>query len=400
MSTGDTGVLDESVRFIEGRTVNKDEDSYYDLPGRSDKTATLYEHCVRAILNGLRLGEHGMPLIGSGDWNDGMNMVGEQGKGESVWLGFFLYDVLMQFAAIAQLHDDLPFAERCREEAAQLRTNIEENGWDGEWYLRAYFDDGSPLGSASNPECRIDSIAQSWSVISCAGDAEHSQMAMEAVDRLLVRRDHGLIQLLDPPFDKSDLNPGYIKGYVPGVRENGGQYTHAAIWAAMAFAQLGDSRRAWELLAMINPVNHGRTREEIATYKVEPYVVAADVYALSPHVGRGGWTWYTGSAGWMYRLILESLLGLRLETDKLRFAPCLPRDWESFKMHYRYRETVYHITVLQTNNGGTAGVTVDGVEQPDNAIPLLDDHQEHAVEVRIQVSSIDLPCSKTAGNLM
>jgi cellobiose phosphorylase len=384
LSTGDTGVLDEPIHFIEGRPVNTNEDSYYDLPGRSDKTATLYEHCVRAILNGLRLGEHGLPLMGSGDWNDGMNMVGAHGKGESVWLGFFLYDVLMRFAAIARLHDDLPFVERCQREASQLRRNIEENGWDGEWYLRAYFDDGSPLGSARNPECRIDSIAQSWSVLSGAGDAERSRTAMEAVDKFLVRRDHGLIQLLDPPLDKSDLNPGYIRGYVPGVRENGGQYTHAAIWAAMAFAALGDSQRAWELLAMINPVNHGRTSEEIATYKVEPYVVAADVYAVSPHVGRGGWTWYTGSAGWMYRLILESLLGLKREGDKLRIAPCLPGDWEACKVHYRYRETVYHITVLQPGDGGVASMTVDGVEQPDTAISLVDDHQEHSVEVKFR----------------
>ena len=381
LNTGDTGVLDERIRFIEGRPVRNDEDSYYDLPGRSDETASLYDHCVRAISRGVNRGEHGLPLIGSGDWNDGMNMVGEHGKGESVWLGFFLYKVLVEFCEIARLRGDLPFVERCREEAAQLRRNIEENGWDGEWYRRAYFDDGSPLGSAGNAECRIDSIAQSWSVLSGAGDAERSAMAMEAVDKLLVRRDPGLIQLLDPPFDKSDLNPGYIKGYVPGVRENGGQYTHAAIWAAMAFAQLGDNRRAWELLAMINPVNHGRTREEIATYKVEPYVVAADVYAVSPHVGRGGWTWYTGSAGWMYRLILESLLGLRLEADKLRFAPCLPGEWESFKAHYRYRETVYHITVLQSRCGSIEKVTVDGVEQSDAAISLVDDHQEHSVEV-------------------
>ncbi len=270
-----------------------------------------------------------------------------------------------------------------------MRRNIEQNGWDGEWYRRAYFDDGSPLGSASNPECQIDSIAQSWSVLSGAGDAERSRMAMEAVDQRLVRRDHALIQLLDPPFDKSDLNPGYIKGYVPGVRENGGQYTHGAIWAAMAFAALGDSRRAWELLAMINPVNHARSPEGIATYKVEPYVVAADVYALSPHTGRGGWTWYTGSAGWMYRLIVESLLGLRLEVDKLRFAPCLPADWKAFKVHYRYRETVYHIAVLQTRGGnGETSVTVDGVERPDQAIPLVDDRQEHSVEVRIPAAGI------------
>jgi cyclic beta-1,2-glucan synthetase len=384
--TGDTGVLDETIRFLEGRSVNKDEDSYYDLPHASEETASLYDHCVRAISRGIGRGGHGLPLIGSGDWNDGMNMVGERGEGESVWLGFFLYKVLAEFSEIARLKGDLSFVERCREEAAQLRRNIEENGWDGEWYLRAYFDDGSSLGSASNPECRIDSIAQSWSVLSGAGDAERSHMAMEAVDKLLVRRDHGLIQLLDPPFDKSDLNPGYIKGYVPGVRENGGQYTHAAIWTAMAFAQLGDSSRAWELMAIINPVGHAGSPEKIATYKVEPYVIAADVYAVAPHIGRGGWTWYTGSAGWMYRLILESLLGLRLEKDKLRFAPCLSAEWESFKVHYRFRETVYHITVLQTKNGSAAGVTVDGVEQPDKAISLVDDHQEHPVEVRVPVA--------------
>ncbi|HEY4689795.1 MAG TPA: glucoamylase family protein, partial [Anaerolineae bacterium] len=387
LNTGDTGVLDEPVHFIEGRPVNTDEDSYFDLPSRSKQAASLYDHCVRAILRGISLGEHGLPLIGSGDWNDGMNIVGEHGKGESIWLGFFLYEVLMRFAEIARVHGDLPFIERCQREAAQLRQNIEQNGWDGEWYRRAYFDDGSPLGSASNPECQIDSIAQSWSVLSGAGDAKRSRMAMEAVDKRLVRRDYALIQLLAPPFDKSNLNPGYIKGYVPGVRENGGQYTHGAIWAAMAFAALGDSRRAWELLAMINPVNHARSPEGIATYKVEPYVVAADVYALPPHTGRGGWTWYTGSAGWMYRLIVESLLGLRLEIDKLRFAPCLPVDWEVFKVHYRYQETIYHITVLQERSGnGETSVTVDGVELHDKAILLVDDRQEHSVEVRIHVA--------------
>jgi cellobiose phosphorylase len=387
LSTGDSGVLDEPIYFVEGRPVNQQEDSYYDLPGRSAKAASLYEHCVQAILKGLTRGEHGLPLIGSGDWNDGMNMVGEQGRGESVWLGFFLYEVLMQFAKVARLRGDQSFAERCQKEAADVRQNIEQHGWDGEWYRRAYFDDGSPLGSASNPECQIDSIAQSWSVLSGAGDATRSRMGMDAVDRRLVRRDHALIQLLDPPFDKSNLNPGYIKGYVPGVRENGGQYTHAAIWAAMAFAALGDRRRAWELLAIINPVNHARSPEGIATYKVEPYVVAADVYALSPHTGRGGWTWYTGSAGWMYRLIVESLLGLRLEVDKLRVAPCLPADWKGFTLHYRYRETVYHINVLQTRAGtGEMSVTVDGVERHDNVIPLVDDRQEHSVEVKIQAA--------------
>ena len=387
LSTGDTGVLDEPVHFIEGRPVSAEEDSYYDLPGRSEEAASLYEHCVRSILRGLRFGEHGLPLIGSGDWNDGMNLVGEHGKGESVWLGFFLYEVLMRFEEIARKHGDISFSERCRQEADEVRRNVEKNGWDGAWYRRAYFDDGSPLGSASNPECRIDSIAQSWAVLSGAGDVERSRMAMEAVDKHLVRREHGLVQLLDPPFDKSNLNPGYIKGYVPGVRENGGQYTHAAIWAAMAFAALGDSRRAWELLPMINPINHAMSSEAIEAYKAEPYAVAADIYALSPHTGRGGWTWYTGSAGWMYRLIVESLLGLKLEADRLSFAPCLPADWKTYKVHYRYRETVYHITILQTHAAkDEITVTVDGVEQDDDSIPLVDDRKEHRVEVRIFVA--------------
>jgi cellobiose phosphorylase len=384
LSTGDTGVLDEPVPFLDGRAVNPEEDSYYDLPGRSEESASLYQHGVRAILRGLSFGEHGLPLIGSGDWNDGMNIVGAQGKGESVWLGFFLYEVLMRFTEVARMRSDTSFAERCQKQAAQLRQNIESNGWDGEWYRRAYFDDGTPLGSASNAECQIDSIAQSWSVLSGAADAGRSRMAMEAVDKRLVRRDHTLIQLLDPPFDKSTLNPGYIKGYVPGVRENGGQYTHGAIWTVMAFAALGDSRRAWELFDMINPVNHASSEAAIATYKAEPYVVAADVYAVAPHTGRGGWTWYTGSAGWLYRLIVESLLGLKLEVDKLRFAPCFPADWETFKLHYRYRETLYHITVFQTHAADNkTSVTVDGVEQRDQAVPLVDDRMEHTVEVRI-----------------
>ncbi len=381
--TGDTGVLDESIPFLDGRALNPEEDSYFDLPGRSQESDNLYQHGVRAILRGLSYGEHGLPLIGSGDWNDGMNLVGARGKGESVWLGFFLYEVLMRFTEVARMRSDMSFAERCQREAAQLRENIERHGWDGEWYRRAYFDDGTPLGSAGNAECQIDAIAQNWAVLSGAGDPRRTRTAMAAVDRRLVRRDHALIQLLDPPFDKSALNPGYIKGYVPGVRENGGQYTHAAIWTVMAFAALGDSRRAWELFDMINPVNHSNSEAAIATYKVEPYVVAADVYAVAPHTGRGGWTWYTGSAGWLYRLIMESLLGLKLEVDKLRFAPCLPADWETFKLHYRYRETVYHITVSQTRAGtGGMSVMLDGVEQPDKTIPLADDRQEHVVEVR------------------
>ncbi|MBL6751098.1 MAG: cyclic beta 1-2 glucan synthetase [Nevskia sp.] len=388
LSTGDHAVLDERLHFLSGRPLNAEEESYYDLPGRSAEAASLYEHCVRAIEHGLRFGAHGLPLMGSGDWNDGMNLVGIRGQGESVWLGFFLYGVLQEFARLAEIRGDSGFVERCRGQASQLRANLEQHAWDGQWYRRAYFDDGSPLGSAANPECSIDSIAQSWSVLTGAGEPGRARTAMDAVDRHLVRRDRGLIQLLDPPFDISAMDPGYIKGYVPGVRENGGQYTHAAVWSAMAFAALGDSRRAWELLALINPVNHARTAQAVAVYKTEPYVVAADVYAVPPHTGRGGWTWYTGSAGWLYRLIVESLLGLQLEGNKLRFVPCVPDDWTAYSLTYRYRGTAYRIAFVQTpaaNATGKADITVmlDGAAQPDNSIPLADDRREHAVEVNI-----------------
>jgi cellobiose phosphorylase len=389
LATGDTGVLEEAVGFLEGRPLNSDEESYYDLPGRSGATESLYQHCVRAIRRGLAaVGANGLPLMGSGDWNDGMNRVGIQGRGESVWLGFFLYEVLRRFGVLAQRRNDSTLADLCAVEGLRLGENLERHGWDGAWYRRAWFDDGTPLGSEDNSECRIDSISQSWAVLSGAGDGERTRMAMQAVDDQLVRRDHALIQLLDPPFDQSDLDPGYIKGYVPGVRENGGQYTHAAIWAAMAFAKLGDSARAWELATLINPANHAKSAEASAVYKVEPYVMAADVYAVAPHTGRGGWTWYTGSAGWMYRLIAESLLGLRLETDRLRFAPCLPAHWTGLKIHYRYRETVYHIEITQVRlsdgeKPGVSGVTVDGIERHDLAIALVDDHQEHTVRVMV-----------------
>ncbi len=383
-SIGDTGVLDEMIPFLHGRLVNADEDSYYDLPSQSPEKVSLYEHCKRAIVKGLNFGEHGLPLIGSCDWNDGMNLVGQYGKGESVWLGFFLYDVLMQFKKIAEHREDLEFVQVCQTQALKLRENIEKNGWDGAWYRRAYFDDGEALGSASNLECQIDSIAQSWSVLSGAGDPKRVRMAMKALNERLVHRDSRIIQLLDPPFDKSSLNPGYIKGYVPGVRENGGQYTHAAIWAAMAFARLGDSQHAWELLGMINPINHAKSREGVHTYKVEPYVVAADVYAVSPHIGRGGWTWYTGSAGWMYRLILESLLGLKLESNKLSIEPCIPSDWKAFKIHYRYRETIYHVNVIRPPEGNSQViVVVDGMKQESKIISLVNDRKEHQVEIQI-----------------
>ncbi len=382
--TGDEGILDEDIPYLEGREVNPDEESYYDMPRKSERHGTLYEHCVQAILRSAPRGVHGLPLIGSGDWNDGMNMVGAGGKGESVWLAFFLYSVLRDFGALAALRGDTAYAGYCRSESENLLSGIAENGWDGDWYRRAYFDDGSVLGSAKNDECRIDSIAQSWSVLSGAGSGERSRSAMRSLDEQLVRRDKNLVLLLDPPFDSSESDPGYIKGYVPGVRENGGQYTHAAIWAAMAFAAMGEKSKAWELFSMINPVNHSDTHAKAAVYKVEPYVMSADVYSVEPHTGRGGWTWYTGSAGWMYRLVTESLLGLRVADDTLRIEPCMPEEWPSFKIRYRYKKTFFDIEVSQiSGNTGGASVTVDGRILDGSAIHLVDDRKPHFIEVRL-----------------
>ncbi|MBS1121113.1 MAG: NdvB [Deltaproteobacteria bacterium] len=376
---GDTGVLDEKIEFIEGRPVNADEDSYYDLPVRSTESATLYEHCMRSIQHGLRFGVHGLPLMGTGDWNDGMNLVGDEGKGESVWLAFFLHDVLVRFAELARRKGDPAYADRCLADAATLRANIDAHAWDGEWYRRAYFDDGQPIGSAISPECQIDSLPQSWATLSSAADPERARQSLASLDSRLVDREVRVIKLFDPPFDQSALEPGYIKGYVPGVRENGGQYTHAAVWAVMAFAAAGDTERAWELFGLINPIHHGNDPETIATYMVEPYVVAADVYTNPQHAGRGGWTWYTGSAGWMYRLIVESLLGIKLEVDRLRVEPLVPATWDGFDVHYRHRETVHHIHVKNLGGGGRNVVRVvcDGVEQADRMIALHDDRQEH-----------------------
>jgi len=383
-NTGDIKILDELVPFIEGRRLNSHEESYYDLPLISESKGNLYDHCKRAIRHAFRFGAHGLPLIGSGDWNDGMNLVGIEGRGESVWLGFFLYDVLKRFSKIAILQKDDAFALECEDQANLLEKNINKNAWDGNWYIRAFFDDGSPLGSSQNDECRIDSISQSWSVLSGAGEKSRSAAAMSAVDQHLIDRNQNLVKLLEPPFNHSASDPGYIKGYVPGVRENGGQYTHAAIWMVMAFAALGDQKRTWELLKMINPINHGKTDTEISIYKAEPYVMAADVYGVSPHNGRGGWTWYTGSAGWMYQLIIESFLGLKREGDRLRIEPCVPEDWKTFTISYRYKQTPYSIEVTQARIDEEGYITVDGVEQEDGAIHLADDRVAHKVRVRIK----------------
>jgi cellobiose phosphorylase len=385
-ATGDTGILEEIAPFLEGRPVNADEESYYDLPQQSGQEGTVYEHCVRAIKHGLRFGEHGLPLIGCGDWNDGMNLVGEKGRGESVWLAFFLHDVMHRFSELARSRDDTGFADECDRQCGRLREIVEEQAWDGEWYRRAYFDDGTPLGSHTNEECQIDSIAQSWAVLSGAGDPDRSRGAMAKVDERLVRRDKQLIQLFDPPFDKSELEPGYIKGYTPGVRENGGQYTHAAIWTAMAFAELGETENAWELCSMLNPISHTSDPAGIERYKAEPYVISADVYSMEPHAGRGGWTWYTGSAGWMYRLIVETLFGLDVEDDRLHLNPRLPEAWDSLKLHYRYRETCYHlvITRLDRDSPGEERLVLDGEEISGKSVPLTDDHRDHTVEMSVR----------------
>ncbi|MDR6713751.1 cellobiose phosphorylase [Pseudomonas hunanensis] len=376
--SGDSAVLDEPVGYIEGRPLNAGEESYYDLPARSGVVESLYQHCQRALGQALGCGVHGLPLMGSGDWNDGMNRVGEHGLGESVWLGFFGHQVLHAFSRLAQRRGDSAFAEQCSARATALAANLEAHAWDGGWYRRAWFDDGQVLGSASNQECRIDSLSQSWAVLSGIAPAERARTAMNAVDRLLVRRDIGIVQLLDPAFDQGSLDPGYIKGYLPGVRENGGQYTHAAIWTSMAFAQLGDRAKAWELLRMINPVRQGCSAL-IDTYKVEPYVMAADVYAVAPHAGRGGWSWYTGSAGWMYRLIVESLLGLRRTGETLRIQPLLPADWPGYTLHYRFGSSDYRIEVRSDGQAGELSLSLDGQPLAGSTLQLVDDGGVHQV---------------------
>lgn len=382
--TGDHSILDENLQFLESRELGRDEHSYYDMPVRSDQSATLYNHCVRAIEYGLQFGVHGLPLMGAGDWNDGMDHVGAQGKGESVWLAWFLSDTIRKFGVVSNHMQDHAFTERCDAILKTLKEHIEQHAWDGEWYRRAYFDDGTPLGSTTNEECKIDSIAQSWAVLSGVAEVNRAHQGMREAEKRLVRKQDKLIQLFDPPFDKSDLNPGYIKGYVPGVRENGGQYTHAAIWMIMAFAAMRDKKKMWELLQMINPINHGGTHEGMMTYKVEPYVVAADVYAVSQHSGRGGWTWYTGSAGWLYQLIVDAVLGLKRRGAILQFDPCLPEEWGNVTIRYKYKTSLYIIQMIQESTDSTEiEVMLDDEIQQGHSIMLADDGKEHDVKVNL-----------------
>jgi cyclic beta-1,2-glucan synthetase len=361
-ASGGIGLLEEQVPFLEGPPLTDEQEDAYFAPTVSAEQATLFEHCARALDRRLDVGRHGLPLMGTGDWNDGMNRIGRLGQGESVWLGWLLVPLLTRFSAIAAARPsskDRERAEVWRYHAAELRTALEEQGWDGDWYRRAFFDDGTPVGSAASDECRIDSIAQTWAVLSGAGEPGHAARAMAAVDEHLVRRndrDDGLVLLFTPPFDKTPLDPGYIKGYLPGVRENGGQYTHAAAWCVLAFAALGDGDKAAELFSMLNPIHHGKTRAGIQRYKVEPYVMAGDVYAEPTHYGRGGWTWYTGSAGWMYRAGMESILGFRLRGAVLTIDPAIPRAWPAYEITFRYHAAEYAITV-ENPRGATRGVT-------------------------------------------
>ena len=383
-TTGDAAILDEQIPFVQSAPLAPGEEERYEQPGTSTKTESLYEHCIRAVEHGFRFGPHGLPLMGTGDWNDGMNKVGVLGQGESVWMAWFLIVVLRRFAPLVKARGDLSRAEAFLTQADVLLHAAEQHAWDGNWYRRAYYDDGTPLGSAANDECRIDSIAQSWSVMAGA-NAERTQRAMQAVDDQLVRATDRMVLLFTPPFDKTSHDPGYIKGYLPGIRENGGQYTHAALWVVLAQTLMGRGTRAVELFDMLNPVLHSSTPGRVDTYRVEPYVVAADVYGQAPHVGRGGWTWYTGSAAWMYRIAVESILGIELHGDRLRIAPCIPAAWPGYEFVLRRGRTSWRVA-LKNPLGierGVSHVSLDGQRAAGDEITLVEDDQEHRVEVEL-----------------
>jgi cyclic beta-1,2-glucan synthetase len=389
-TTGDVALFDEVIPFIEAPLLKPGQEDDYGLPTISKTTGTVYDHCVRALDHAEKVGIHGLSLMGTGDWNDGMNRVGAEGKGESVWNSWFLIATLRQFAEVAEARGDHDRAVICRDRAEGLRASIEQNAWDGQWYRRAYFDDGTPLGSSTNDECQIDSIAQSWAAISGVADPDRTRQALDSADERLVKSDDGLILLFTPPFDKGKLHPGYIKGYVPGVRENGGQYTHAATWLVLAEALMGRGNRAFELFDLLNPVKHATNPGAVNRYKVEPYVVAADIYALPPHVGRGGWTWYTGSAAWLFRVGLEAILGFHLRGNVLRIDPKIPAVWPGFEIAYRYHSSRYRVVVENPDGvqGGVAWATLDGQGISAGSIPLVDDGGSHEVVVRLGKSAV------------
>jgi cellobiose phosphorylase len=384
--TGDGSLLDEEAPFVQGRPLEPGEHEAYFTPKPAPEDKPVLEHCVRAVAKALsRRGSHGLPLIGSGDWNDGMNRVGSEGKGESVWLAWFLIDTLQGLLEVCESRLGSTVAQSYRRAIGELTEAVEEHSWDGEWYRRGYFDDGTPLGSRANNEARIDSLPQSWAVLSEAARPERAVSGLRSAEKHLVLEAEKLILLFDPPFDHSVHHPGYIMGYPPGVRENGGQYTHAALWLAQAFARLRQGTRAVDLLEMINPVERTRSREEVERYKGEPYVIAADIYRLKGQVGRCGWTWYTGSSGWAYRVWLEEVLGFKLRADRLAIDPAIPSYWTHYALRYRYRNTQYEIAVENPENvsSGVVSLELDGVPLSDKWINLVDDGGTHRVRVQL-----------------
>lgn len=380
--TGDKSILDIETSYLQGQMLEPNQDERYDKYSLSKEQGTIYKHCIKAIEKSLDFGENGLPKIGSGDWNDGFSTVGNKGRGESIWLGFFLYHILNKFIPICREKGEEELAQKYEEIKMTLKKALNTNGWDGRWFRRAFMDDGNVLGSMENDECRIDSIAQSWSIISGAGDNDKKYISMESLENHLVDKENGIIKLLDPPFEKGRLEPGYIKGYLPGVRENGGQYTHGAIWVIIAEAMLGFGDKAMELYRMINPIEHARTKEASKKYKVEPYVIAADVYGSSNLAGQGGWTWYTGSSSWYYKAGIEYLLGLKVEKGYIRIEPCIPKEWKEYQMQYKWKESIYNIKVKnpEGKNTGVNKVILNGKEV-ENCMKLDGSRSIYQIEV-------------------
>ena len=377
-------ILDEQISYLRAPLLAPDQEETYGQPEIADHEGSLYEHCIRALDKGYHVSERGLPLMGTGDWNDGMNRVGSEGKGESIWLAWFLAKTFDEFAPVALERGDEPTATKSRERSASLHGAVETHGWDGAWYKRGYFDNGTPLGSATNDECQIDAIAQTWAVIA-GGQADRATQAMAAVQEKLVLDTERLILLLTPPFDKGTLTPGYIKGYLPGIRENGGQYTHASTWTVLAAALLGQGNLAVKLFDLLNPIRRTTSPVDVAKYRVEPYVLAGDVYSHPPHVGRGGWTWYTGSAGWLYRIGLESILGISKHGSTLHINPCIAANWPQFEVSYRHGASTYHIAIDNRTGveRGVRAVTVDGQAVTETEILLVDDGKRHEVKVEM-----------------
>lgn len=385
--TGDYSLLEEETPYVVGEILKDGEEERYDKYLESEKRESIYKHCIRAIEKSFNFGENGLPKIGTGDWNDGFSTVGNKGKGESVWLGFFLYKILDGFIEVSKRRveegkEDSNIIEKFEKIKLDLKRALNTKGWDGRWFKRAFMDDGSALGSMENEECRIDSIAQSWSIISNAGDNDKKYISMESLENHLIDKENGIIKLLDPPFEKGKLEPGYIKAYLPGVRENGGQYTHAACWVIIAQTMLGFGDKALELYRMINPIEHSRTKDACNKYKVEPYSMPADIYGVSNLAGRGGWTLYTGSASWYYDAGIEYILGLKIENGVMKFEPCIPKDWKEYLIRYKWGKSIYNIKIKNPNqkNTGVEKVFLNGNEVA-NGIRLDGNNRIFNVEV-------------------